>query len=144
MLNKKSMFIGILVVVAGLIGLQTEATPVEILQGQIEGTVVDAENGDPISDVEVKLNSGGEAAMGAEQTEETEQTEEEAGATSESEETATSDDEGAFTFEDVEAGSYTLQVNEDGYEDWEETVDVTEGSATEVNVELQSSEGMDE
>lgn len=77
----------------------------------IIGTVNDAETGEAIPGAEVTL-TGAEA-------------------------TATTDDYGTFTFEDVEAGTYTISVDADGYAAAEEEVEVSEEGAN-VAIELEA------
>ncbi len=76
----------------------------------VTGSVVDANSGEVIPNATVTLN----------------------------ETSATTDEYGAFIIEDVDAGSYTLTVEAEGYETAEESVEVTEEGAN-VEIALQPS-----
>lgn len=77
----------------------------------ITGSVVDANTGEAIPNATVEL--------------------------SELEASATTDEYGTFIFEDIEAGTYTLSVQADGYEEVEQSVEVAEEGAN-VEISLQS------
>lgn len=113
MLSKKHLFVAMIMLVTGLIGIQAEADPVDEIQATITGTVVDASSGEALEGVEVTL--------------------------AENDQSATSDSEGNFAFEELEAGTYTLSASADGYEDWEESVEITEEGGS-ISIELQPSE----
>lgn len=77
----------------------------------ITGSVVDAETGEAVANATVTLSG--------------------------TEESTTTDEYGTFTFEQVENGSQTITVQADGYQEAEETVEVTEEGAN-VEIELNS------
>ncbi len=78
----------------------------------VTGTVLDANTGEVIPNATVTLT--------------------------EAEASATTDENGTFTLEGVEAGSYTLTVEAEGYEPAEQTLDVPEEGAN-VEITLQAS-----
>lgn len=85
----------------------------------LKGTVTDSETGEPISGVEIELV---ELAM-----------------------TATTDEEGKFEISDIqEGGIYTVRVDHEGYELYEETHEVTEKTGMEEMEEQTEEEGMGE
>lgn len=74
----------------------------------VTGSVVDANSGEAIPNATVTVN----------------------------ETSATTDEYGAFTIEELEAGSYTLIVEAEGYESAEQSVEVTEeGAAVEITLQ---------
>ncbi len=86
-----------------------EVTEIATFAG-ITGSVVDANSGEAVPNATVTLN----------------------------ETSVTTDEYGAFTIEELEAGSYTLTVEAEGYEAAEQSVDVTEEGAN-VEITLQPS-----
>lgn len=117
MFNVKFIISAIVAIAIGLIGIQAEAQiadPQESQEASVSGTVVDASTGDALSGIQVQVE--------------------------ESEETAESNQEGEFSFENLEPGSHTLTVEEDGYEEWSQTIQVSEdGTSDDIEVSLQSS-----
>ena len=93
-----------LLVFAFLIGLTSIAMTTSTLLN-VNGVVTDAETGEPIPDVEVQIE---ELAL-----------------------SATTDEEGKFEFTDIqEAGIYTVVVEHDGYEKYEETHEIRDEAQT--------------
>jgi hypothetical protein len=90
--------------------LNLTATVVEPTTGDIAGTVVDADGGAPIAGATVTTSPD----VG----------------------TDTTDAAGAFGFDDVAAGSYTLTVNAEDYEQAQANVTVTAGQTSTVTIEL--------
>lgn len=82
-------------------------------RAMLTGTVTDAETGEAIPQAEIILNELGESI--------------------------TTDEYGSFTFDEVEAGTYTVSVTVDGYQTAEESVEVMEEGAH-VEIELEASE----
>lgn len=118
MLGKKVFLSTFFALVLGLIGIQAEA---QIMGGdsqdngaKVSGEVKDAESEEGLSNVEITVEETGE--------------------------TATTDDEGSFELENLEPGSYTIQVNSEGYEEHSETIEVTEDGSEELEISLRSSE----
>lgn len=99
---------------AGLILIATVAATPEGLLSDIKGNVIDAETDEALSGVEVKLE-------GTEQSDTTNQ-------------------EGEFVIEDLNAGAYTVRVEEDEYEQWIMTVDVLESGSVSFEVKLEPAE----
>lgn len=92
-------------VFAVIIGLTTiamtnmQVDPVADIALNVQGTVTDAETGEPIPDVEVQIE---ELAV-----------------------SETTDEEGKFEFTDIqEGGIYTVVIEHDGYERYEETHEI--------------------
>ena len=84
----------------------------------ITGTVVDASTGNPVSNIEVQLKG--------------------------TDNSATTDSTGNFEFNGLDSGKYTLYVDADGYQEYEQDVDLGNGNA-QVTVKLQpASNGEDE
>jgi len=118
MLNAKFMLSVLVAITISLIGIQAQAQIVDDQEqdtdAAVSGFVVDAATGEALSGVEVKLEDNGESAE--------------------------TNEEGEFTLENLEPGSYTLIVEEEGYEEWSQTIEVTEdGLGAEVEISLQSS-----
>jgi uncharacterized membrane protein len=112
MLNKAIMTLAALTFSAfALIAAnQTEVNdPVEQLE--LSGMVMDAFSGEGIPGATVTVEENGSSA--------------------------TTDDFGEFTISDLEAGSYTLKVEAEGYEDGEESVDLEEDGDNRVEIELE-------
>lgn len=113
MIKKAVMFISVMVLSIG-IAFATSNPDVEkvetVTYANVAGSVVDANSGEVIPNATVTLN----------------------------ETSATTDEYGAFIIEDVDAGSYTLTVEAEGYETAEESVEVTEEGAN-VEIALQPS-----
>lgn len=119
MLGKKVFLSTFFALVLGLIGIQAEA---QIMGGdsqdngaKVSGEVKDAESEEGLANVEITVEETGE--------------------------TATTDDEGNFELENLEPGSYTIQVNSEGYEEHSETIEVTEDGSEELDITLRSSDG---
>lgn len=79
-------------------------------QETISGKVVNASTGEAIADVEVSIRG--------------------------TDMSATTDSTGHFTIEGLEAGKYVVVVEQDGYKEYESTVDLSSGSA-EITIKLQ-------
>ncbi len=84
--------------------------------GSIEGSVSDRTTGEPVSVVNVTLTPGGNS-------------------------TVTGSD-GTFRFRDIEAGSYTLQINKEGYKDNTAKVYVRIGSPTSAHLVIERIPGI--
>lgn len=98
-------------VFAVIIGLTTIAMTADVALN-VQGTVTDAETGEPIPDVEVQIE---ELAV-----------------------SATTDDEGKFEFTDIqEGGIYTVVIEHDGYERYEETHEIQNQSQGQMDYERQ-------
>ena len=83
----------------------------------LSGTVVDASNGNPIADIEVQLKG--------------------------TENSATTDSTGHFEFMDLENGTHTIYINADGYNEYTQDVDLSQGDAV-VTVKLKEASNGDE
>lgn len=108
------------VLAAGITAIQVQAQQPGLQQQdqdqgkKIKGEVVDATTGEPVEHVEISL--------------------------SETEKTAMTGEEGEFSFEELEPGTYTVEVKADGYEEWSQTVEVAEDRTSELNISLQPAE----
>ena len=80
------------------------------LTGDIQGTVKDYESGSLLENCRVSLSPGGKSAA--------------------------TDANGAFSFDDLEAGTYTLSFSKSGYGDETQEVSVVTGQTSKVNVYL--------
>jgi len=104
MLNAKLLMSLFVAIAIGLLGVQVEAQAVDHddrdkdKDKEISGVVVDAATGEALSGIEIKLEENGESAE--------------------------TNEEGEFTLENLEPGSYTLIVEQEGYEEWSQTVEV--------------------
>ena len=78
------------------------------LTGDIQGTVKDDDGGKLLENCRVALSPGGKSAS--------------------------TDANGAFSFEDLEARTYTLSFSKSGYVDVTQEVSVTTGQTTRVNI----------
>jgi iron complex outermembrane recepter protein len=83
----------------------------------IKGKVIDADSQEPLEDIEVRLEDTDKSAV--------------------------TDSEGEFVIEDLPAGTHTVIVEEEGYEEWVLTVDVLEAGSVEFEVPLEA-EGEEE
>lgn len=118
MLSKKIFLSTIFIMAIGLIGIQADAQDLgqDRQDGKsVKGEVKDAESDEGLSNIEVTIDELGESAM--------------------------TDEEGNFTIEDVEPGSYTVNVQAEGYEEHSETVEVSEEGEAEVEITLRQTEG---
>lgn len=116
MLSKKIFLSTIFIMAIGLIGIQADAQDLgqDTQDGKsVKGEVKDAESEEGLSNIEVTIDELGESAM--------------------------TDEEGNFTIEDVEPGSYTVNVQAEGYEEHTETVEVSEEGEAEVEITLRQS-----
>ncbi|HKJ34537.1 MAG TPA: carboxypeptidase-like regulatory domain-containing protein [Balneolales bacterium] len=77
----------------------------------LSGTVVDASTGNPISEIEVQLKG--------------------------TEESATTDSTGHFEFMNMENGTHTVYINADGYKEYTQDVDLSQGDA-QVTIKLEA------
>lgn len=112
-LFNKKVLLSALALVIGLAMVSTEAVAQEESEAELTGQVVDASNQEPVADAQVTLQG-------------------------ENQETTTGGD-GTFTFEDVEPGTYTLTATAEGYQEWEQEVEVTEqGGAVQIELEPSS------
>lgn len=113
MIKKAVMLVSVMVLSIGVAfaTITPNAHKVEITTfASVTGTVVDANSGDAIPNATITLN----------------------------EESVTTDEYGAFTMEEIDAGSYTITVEAEGYQKAEKTLEVTEEGAN-VEITLQSS-----
>lgn len=94
-----------------------QATETNTKAATLKGMVVDASSGNPIADIEVQLKGTDNSTM--------------------------TDSTGYFEFTDLEAGSFTLYVDADGYKEYEQTVDLTEEGA-QVTIKLEQAMSDDE
>jgi phage tail sheath gpL-like len=99
------------------INSNAQSTDTNTKAATLKGMVVDASSGNPIADIEVQLKGTDNSTM--------------------------SDSTGYFEFTDLEAGSYTLYVDADGYKEYEQSVDLTEGGA-QVTIKLEQAMSDDE
>lgn len=119
MLNKRCVTMSSLfVLLIGLIlmPLEISAQDIESQQmaaAQINGQVIDAQTESPIPNVRVEMPVVGK--------------------------TATTDEEGNFTFENLNPGKYTLEINHEGYEQFSKEVEVP-GQEGQVREEEQEQE----
>src|SRR5690554_2895514 len=104
---KKISQLSVFAVIIGLTTIAMTTMQVDIAQN-VQGTVTDAETGEPIPDVEVQIE---ELAV-----------------------SETTDDEGKFEITDIqEGGIYTVVVEHEGYERYEETHEIRDDSQTQQN-----------
>lgn len=112
-LLKEKNFLAALMIILGIAMISTEVMAQENEQAELTGQVVDAMNQEPVANAQITLQG-------------------------ENQETSTGDD-GTFTFENVEPGTYTLTATAEGYEEWEQEVEVTEqGGAVQIELEPSS------
>lgn len=112
MFNKKILF-SALILMLGLAMFSTETIAQEQTEANLSGEVVDASTQEAISGVQLTLEGADKEA--------------------------TTSEDGSFTFEMVNAGTYTLTATADGYEDWEKEVEVTEDGDS-MTIELEPSD----
>lgn len=116
MIKKAVMLVSVLVLSIGIAfatsnpNVETAETATYNTYASLTGVVIDANSGAIIPNATVTLN----------------------------ETSATTDENGAFTFEEVEAGSHTITVEAEGYETAEQALEVTEEGAN-VEIALQPS-----
>lgn len=107
-----------LFVFAVVIGLTTIAMTAIQVDRNVHGIVTDAETGEPISDVEVQIE---ELAV-----------------------SATTDEEGKFEFTDIqEDGIYTVVIEHDGYERYEETHEIKVQDQTQTDMQYEREQDQD-
>ncbi len=110
MLNRKNIYLGLFIFIFGFTSVAMIKAPSDKVASSqqqfvksaltLEGTVTDSETDSVLAGVDVKIE---ELAM-----------------------TATTDEEGNFTFTKLAEGeTYTLKVDEDGFEEYEETIEAT-------------------
>lgn len=113
MLNKNINYLFILALATAftavaMMKVQVPQTPDAAIALKVSGVVTDAETGDPIPNVEVQIE---ELAV-----------------------SETTDDEGKFEITDIqEGGIYTVVVEHEGYERYEETHEIRDDSQTQQN-----------
>jgi hypothetical protein len=116
---KKVKFISILGILACLWMLSytscKEKDPL-VVQGNIEGTAVDAETSQAIPGVNVTIVANSNTTF--------------------AEQSKITGDNGKFSFKDLEAGSYKLSFSKDGYEDNSKNVNLTAGQTSSSDVTL--------
>lgn len=107
--------------------VQDQTTEEQATQDQdnaatVSGRVVDTSTDEMLSNIEVILRSGDETEV--EQAFDSE------------EHRAITDDSGEFSIEGVEPGTYTIQVEEEGYEGTEQTINVSGDEEEEIEIPL--------
>lgn len=110
--NKKAFF-SALVMIIGIAMFTNPVIAQEQGEAELSGEVVDASSQEAISGAQVVLQGVDKEA--------------------------TTGEDGAFTFEMVSPGTYTISVTADGYEDWSQEVEVKEDGDS-VTVELEPKE----
>jgi|SRR6056297_5489 len=83
------------------------------VEAQLSGLITDAATGEAVADAEVIISETGAVTK--------------------------SNAAGEFSFYDLEAGTYTVEVNHEGYENYSEEVEVAEGGAS-IEIILKPSE----
>lgn len=112
-----ALFIGVGLNTAQAVTPETQPALVQLQQAvKLQGKVVNAKTGEAISGVEVKL--------------------------AESEQSATTDENGLFVIDSLEAGTYTVTVEADGYESFEKKVELSADSKP-LTIELSEKTDMD-
>jgi hypothetical protein len=89
-----------------------------VVQGNIEGTIVDAETGQAISGVNVTIVANSNTTF--------------------SKQSKTTGNDGQFNFNDLEAGEYKLTFVKEGYEDNSKTIDLKGGQTSSGDVIMKS------
>ena len=110
---KKTTIFSAFILLIGMTVMAGNAVAQETAEASLTGEVVDASTQEALSGVGLTLE-------GADQ------------------EVTTSED-GSFTFDMVSAGTYTLKATAEGYEDWQQEVEVKEGGGS-VTVEMEPSD----
>lgn len=113
MLKKAIMVASIMILSVGIAFATSNPTTSETVKvnyAMITGSVVDANTGEAVPNATVKLT--------------------------EAEASATTDEYGTFTFEEVDAGTYTLSIEAEDYQETENSVEVAQEGAN-VEVTLQ-------
>lgn len=109
--KKKTLF-SALILIIGVAMFSTQAVAQEKGEVELSGQVVDASTQEAVSGAQVTLQG--------------------------KDKEATTGEDGSFTFESLSSGTYTVTVTAEGYQDWEQDVEVTEQGGT-VQVELEPS-----
>ena len=104
MMLRKMIMIGVALAMSAMVMVAAAEAEAEIEEHTISGAVIDATTEEGISGATVTI--------------------------SETEATATTDEYGFYSFEGVEAGSYSLTAEADGYESAEASADVNDRSVT--------------
>lgn len=113
MFNKKTLF-SALILIIGITLVANEAIAQEQLEEvTLTGQVIDAATQQSLEGVQVMLD--GEDME------------------------ATTGTDGSFSFEGLSAGTYTVMAQADGYQDWEDTVSVSEDGGT-LTIEMEPKE----
>ncbi|WP_138430308.1 carboxypeptidase-like regulatory domain-containing protein [Fodinibius saliphilus] len=114
-LFKKKILFSALMLVLGVGLISNQATAQEKENGKLYGKVVDQATNQALSGVEVMLQGADTKA--------------------------TTGDKGMYAFKSLEAGSYTVVVEADGYQKWEMEVNVTaEGKQLMIELKPQQNE----
>lgn len=123
-----------------VVGLSVSAAQAQVQNQQqtnqaetykLVGQVVDANTGEALPGVEVKIT---EAQQGQTQTETQIETQTGMG-NEEGEMTETTNDQGQFTFMELPSGEHTITIEQDGYEKWERMINLNQDS--QLTIELQ-------
>ena len=119
MLSKKNIYLGLFIFIFGISSVAMINAPEKVVSQQdvvaavtLEGTVTDSQTDIALAGIEVELV--------------------------EIDQKATTDENGKYTFTDLTEGeTYTLKVEEDGFEDFKETIEATAETPTiEVDIAL--------
>jgi|SRR5690554_4387362 len=119
MLSKKNIYLGLFIFIFGISSVAMINAPEKVVSQQdvvaavtLEGTVTDSQTDIALVGIEVELV--------------------------EIDQKATTDENGKYTFTDLTEGeTYTLKVEEDGFEDFKETIEATAETPTiEVDIAL--------
>ncbi len=104
MMLRKMIMIGVALAMSAMVMVAAAEAEAEIEEHTISGAVIDATTEEGISGATVTISETGA--------------------------TATTDEYGFYSVEGVEAGSYTLTAEADGYESAEASADLNDGNAT--------------
>lgn len=106
---RKKVLYSMLMLIIGIAMVSTQAIAQEG-EAQLTGQVVDASTQEAVSGAQVTLQG--------------------------EDQEATTDENGSFTFESLSPGSYTITASAEGYQDWEQEVEITEqGGAVQIELE---------
>jgi uncharacterized membrane protein len=117
LLNKKVLF-SVLMLIVGIAMVSNEAIAQEESQARLWGQVTDSSTDQPVPNVEVMIVDLNESA--------------------------TTDEEGNYSFEMLQPGTYTVSVEADGYESWQQEVEIMQEEETTLDIELNPSMEMEE
>lgn len=107
---RKNVLFLLFMMIIGFAMISNHAIAQEKSEAELSGQVVDAATQESVAGADIALHGEGKET--------------------------TTDEDGSFSFEELEPGTYTVSATAEGYEDWEQEVEVTDQGGS-IQIELE-------